>query len=75
MSENKRIIPLDKLIDYPEHRYKAAVLAIKALRGVVDQGKYNEMETSYNKIAGYALKKVLEGEVEEVEDSQEEVEE
>ncbi len=68
MSDKKRIIPLDKLIDYPDHRYKAAVLAIKALREVVKHEQYGDIETSYNKVAGYALKKVLEGEVEEVQE-------
>ncbi len=68
MSDKKRIIPLDLLIDYPGHRYKAAVLAIKALKKIVTEGEYTDIETSHNKVAGYALKKVLEGEVEEIEE-------
>ncbi len=66
MSEKKRIIPLDLLMDYSGGRYKAAVLAIKAIRGLVKNGRYFDIEKNYSKVAGYALKKVLEGEVEEL---------
>lgn len=66
MSEKKRVIPLDLLMDYSSGRYKAAVLAIKAIRGLVKNGRYSDIEKNYNKVASYALKKVLEGEVEEL---------
>ncbi len=65
MAEKKRIIPLDKLIDYPSGRYKAAVLAIKAIQGVSESEEYYELSKTYTKVAGYALYKVLTGEVEE----------
>lgn len=71
MSEKKRMIPLDLLLDYPEERYKAAVLAIKAIKNLVKEGKYQEVDMAYTKVASYALKKVLEGEFEEVNSEEE----
>jgi len=65
MSEKKRVIPLDLLMDYSGGRYKAAVLAIKSIRGLVKTGRYGEIEKTYNKVASYALRKILEGEYEE----------
>lgn len=66
MSEKKmRVVPLDLLLDYSGDRYKAAVLAIKSIRNMVDDGQWNDVAGTYNKVAGYALKKVLSGEFEE----------
>jgi len=67
MSDSKkRVIPIDKLIDYPESRYKAAVFAIKGIRNLVDIGLYNDISRSYSKVSAYALSKVLNDEFEEV---------
>jgi DNA-directed RNA polymerase subunit K/omega len=64
MSKEKRTIPLDKLLDYSGQKYEAAVYAIKAIRNLVKDGGYEMIDKEYNKVAGYALKKILEGEFE-----------
>jgi len=57
-------IPLEKLIDLEDERYKNAVASIKLVNEIAKTEEFNDIKKGGKKLASVALEKILTGEVE-----------
>jgi DNA-directed RNA polymerase subunit K/omega len=60
---SKPVIPLDKLIELDENRYKKAKAAIERVRQIAESEDYDEFKNTGLKLAALGLAEVLNGEV------------
>lgn len=60
---NKRLIPLNKLIDLEANRYLQCVMAMKRVEQIVEGEDLDALEDSGSKIAQLALKQVLDQDI------------